>query len=393
MLSIGKQLTAEQRLHKAMTDLMGTDEFLPLAGILVIGTREIKDNVPTACTNGKNEYYGRAFVESLNDAEFRFLILHENYHKLYRHLTTWRHLYKEDPRRANKACDYVINLKLTETDAFKRGWITMPKHGLLDPQYHNMDAQQVYKMLERDGSDEKTGGAGNSEGFDEHDWEGAQEMTAEEQDQLAREIDEAIRQGATLASKVGSGGSRAFEDVLATQRDWRELLREFVSTTCAGHDYSTWRKPNRRYIGYDMLMPSAISETLGEIVIANDMSGSIDDEFLKSFVSEFIGICEQLKPSKVRILYWDTEVCSEEVYLQDELANIAKSTKPMGGGGTMVECVPQYMNEHDIKPECVVVLTDGYLGGSWGQWSVPVLWCIKDNKSAHPSNGVCIHIN
>ncbi len=393
MLSIGKQLTAEQRLHKAMTDLMGTDEFLPLAGILVIGTREIKDNVPTACTNGKNEYYGRAFVESLNDAEFRFLILHENYHKLYRHLTTWRHLYKEDPRRANKACDYVINLKLTETDAFKRGWITMPKHGLLDPQYHNMDAQQVYKMLERDGSDEKTGGAGNSEGFDEHDWEGAQEMTAEEQDQLAREIDEAIRQGATLASKVGSGGSRAFEDVLATQRDWRELLREFVSTTCAGHDYSTWRKPNRRYIGYDMLTPSAISETLGEIVIANDMSGSIDDEFLKSFVSEFIGICEQLKPSKVRILYWDTEVCSEEVYLQDELANIAKSTKPMGGGGTMVECVPQYMNEHDIKPECVVVLTDGYLGGSWGQWSVPVLWCIKDNKSAHPSNGVCIHIN
>jgi len=393
MLSIGKQLTAEQRLHKAMTDLMGTDEFLPLAGILVIGTREIKDNVPTACTNGKNEYYGRAFVESLNDAEFRFLILHENYHKLYRHLTTWRHLYKEDPRRANKACDYVINLKLTETDAFKRGWITMPKHGLLDPQYHNMDAQQVYKMLERDGSDEKTGGAGNSEGFDEHDWEGAQEMTAEEQDQLAREIDEAIRQGATLASKVGSGGSRAFEDVLATQRDWRELLREFVSTTCAGHDYSTWRKPNRRYIGYDMLMPSAISETLGEIVIANDMSGSIDDEFLKSFVSEFIGICEQLKPSKVRILYWDTEVCREEVYLQDELANIAKSTKPMGGGGTMVECVPQYMNEHDIKPECVVVLTDGYLGGSWGQWSVPVLWCIKDNKSAHPSNGVCIHIN
>jgi hypothetical protein len=45
-------------------------------------------------------------------------------------------------------------------------------------------------------------------GFDAHDWEGAQDMSAEEQRELARDIDEAVRQGALIASKLGSGGVR-----------------------------------------------------------------------------------------------------------------------------------------------------------------------------------------
>jgi predicted metal-dependent peptidase len=142
----------------------------------------------------------------------------------------------------------------------------------------------------------------------------------------------------------------------------------------------------------DILMPSSISEAIGEIVIAIDTSGSIGQQELSKFLAEVSGICEQVKPSKVRMLYWDTTVCKEEVYLQDELDDLVKSTKPAGGGGTDVECVPYYMDEHSIRPECVVVLTDGYLGGSWGKWSVPVLWCIQGNKSAHATVGVTVHI-
>jgi len=37
-------------------------------------------------------------------------------------------------------------------------------------------------------------------------------------------------------------------------------------------------------------------------------------------------------------------------------------------------------------------LTDGYLGGSWGEWAVPVLWCILDNKNARPTVGKYVHI-
>ena len=88
MLAIGKQLTPEQRLSKAVVDIMGNPKYVALAGVLMIGDRSVVDNIPTACTNGRDEMYGRDFVDSLNDAELRFLVLHEVYHKLYKHLTT-----------------------------------------------------------------------------------------------------------------------------------------------------------------------------------------------------------------------------------------------------------------------------------------------------------------
>jgi predicted metal-dependent peptidase len=390
-LAIGKQLTAEQRLMKATTDIVGNTEFVALAGVLMIGTKHIAEDLPTACTNGRDEAYGRMFVDSLNDAEFRFLMLHECYHKMYKHLTTWTHLDKIDRDRTNRACDFVINHKLSETEAYKQGWIKMPDGGLLDNKYAGMDTQQVFYLLPKEPKGDRSGGTGINP-FDEHDWDGAKKLSEEESKELAKEIDEAIRQGAIMAGKIGTGGLRDIGELLQTKKDWRELLRDFVVTTCAGKDYSTWRKPNRRYIGMDIMMPSSISEAIGEIVIAIDTSGSIRQIELNKFLTEVKGICDQVKPSKVRLIYWDTEVCREEVYMQDELDDLVKSTKPAGGGGTNVECVPMYMAERDIKPECVVVLTDGYLGGSWGSWNVPVLWCIQGNKSAQASVGVTIHI-
>lgn len=390
MLAIGKQLTAEQRLRKATTDIIGHPDFVALTGVLMVGSKKIDDNVPTACTNGRDEIYGRAFVDSLSDAEFRFLVLHECYHKMYKHLTTWQHLHDKNPQRANHACDYVINLKLAETDAGKANWIKLPEGGLIDTKYQGMDSQQVFNLLEEEGN-EGGGGGGGGNPFDDHDWDGARELTEEEAKDLAQQIDQAIRQGAVLAGKVGSGGNRDIGELLQTKQDWREILRDFVTTTCAGKDYSTWKRPNRRYIGMDMLMPSSISESVGEIVVAIDTSGSIGGEELNSFLAEIVGICDQVKPSKVRLLYWDTAVCGEEVYLEHEYANLVQSTKPKGGGGTDPCCVPQFMNEHGIKPEAVVMLTDGYVG-SWGNWSVPVLWCILNNKSACPDVGKAVHI-
>ena len=55
MLQIGKQLTTEQRLSKAVVDIMGKQKYVALAGILMIGNRSIGDDKPTACTDGKNE--------------------------------------------------------------------------------------------------------------------------------------------------------------------------------------------------------------------------------------------------------------------------------------------------------------------------------------------------
>ena len=382
------QLTEEQRLTKAVVSIMGNPKYTALAGVLMIGNRNIVDDpsVPTACTNGRDEMYGREFVKQLNDAELRFLVLHEVYHKLFRHLTTWQHLYKQDAQLANMACDFVINLKIADDNAKDR-FATMTgilEGGCYDTKYAGMDTAQVYNLL-RDDQDGNEGGQGSEslpdggQPFDEHDWDGAEEMTADEQRELAREIDEAVRQGALVAGKLGSGGDRDLAELLQPQVNWREVLREFVQTTCTGSDYSTYRRPNRRYLSSGMYMPSGISEQVGELVVAIDTSGSIGQRELSAFLTEVKEICETVHPESVRLMYWDTRVCRDEKYDMHELDTLVQSTKPAGGGGTDVTCVTDYIRDNNINAQAAIVLTDGYLFGGWGQWTMPVLWCVMDS--------------
>jgi predicted metal-dependent peptidase len=415
MLMIGKTLTEEQRLTKAIADIIGNQNYIALAGILMMGDHKIvktgEMGCRTAMTNGVNAWYAREFVAGLNDAELRFLILHESYHVLYKHLTTYLHLYEKNRYKANLACDYVINLKLMDFDKeTDKGFIAMPKVGVIDEKYRGLDSAEVYNLLPDDDGKGKGKGSGQGQGqgqsgegegegdpsdgetLDQHDWEGASELTPDEKKEIERAVDEAVRQGALIAGKMGSGGARLLDDVMQSKIDWREVLREFVSTTCAGNDYSTWRRPNRRYISSGIYLPSGISETVGELVIAIDTSGSIGGRELSQFLGEVTAIAKAVKPQAVRLLYWDTEVCRAEYYGQDQLDDIVKSTKPAGGGGTMVECVPEYLREKQIKPQAAIILTDGYLGGSWGVWHVPVLWCVLDNKHAKPTNGKAVHI-
>lgn len=387
MLSIGKQLTPEQRLSKAVVDIMGNPQYVALAGILMLGDRRVDDTVPTACTNGRDELYGRAFIDSLNDAELRFLVLHESYHKLYRHLVTWRHLHDENAQLANMACDYVINGKISDDNS--NGWAKMPDGGCLDFKYRGWDSAQVFNDLKEYNNSPDGGGGGT---LDDHDWDGAEELTEAEQRELARDIDEAIRQGALIAGKLGNGADRDIVALLEPQVDWREVLREFIQNTCAGSDYSTWKRPNRRFISGGYYLPSGISEQVGELVIAVDTSGSIGQVELSSFLTEVKAICDTVHPDAVRLLYWDTSVRQDEKYDMHQLDSLVTSTKPKGGGGTSVTCVPTYLAEHGVKPQAVLVLTDGYLGGEWGRWASPVLWCILDNKSAQPTVGKHVHI-
>ena len=209
---------------------------------------------------------------------------------------------------------------------------------------------------------------------------------------MERDIDEAIRQGALTAGKAGGGGNRGFDDLLKVQVDWREVLREFVSNTCVGNDYATYARPNRRLLSQGVYMPSGISETIEELVLALDTSGSIGQREITVMLTEAASILETVKPNKVRVLYWGSDVVRDEVYEMHELDQMIASTKPRDGGGTDVRCVTEYMREHDISPSAVIVLTDGYLYGGWGTWTCPVLWTILDNENANPDVGKRVHI-
>jgi len=369
------KLTAEQRVQRAHVALMNDPKYCLFSGVFMIGKTEVVDDVPTACTNGRDVKYGREFVDGLTEQELRGLILHENKHKAFRHLEIWKPLWKENPRLANMACDYVINLMIYDSDKEGR-MVKLPEGGCFDEQFRGMDANTVYKILKQKQDKGQLGDDESDGGLDSHDWESGESMSREEKEVLARDVDQALRQGAILAGKMKGNVPREVTDALTPKVDWREVLREFVKSVCADRDESTWRRPARRWIGQDVYMPSSISTAIGRVVVAIDTSGSIDGVQIAQFLGELKGICTTVKPDGIDLLYWDTAVCQHEKYERGDFDRIVSSTKPRGGGGTDPRCIPEYIRAKSMKAECVVVLTDGYVG-SWGNsWPCPVLWGI-----------------
>lgn len=385
------KLTAEQRIERCHIDLMNHPNFVAYSGILMIGAVKVDDKCPTAYTNGRDVTYGREFLESLSEPELRGVILHENKHKMYRHIATWHHLWKQNQRKANQACDYVINLEIADEGKQTNGFVALPSCGLYDEKFRGMDSQQVFHLLD---DDDGQGGGQGGEGIDEHGWEDGQSLTDEEKKELAQEIDNAIRQGAILAGKVNGNVNRSFTDLMSAKVDWREALREFISSVSQGKDDSTWRKPSRRWLQHDVYMPSTISESMGSILIAVDTSGSIDDHAVNKFLSEVVAIMNNVNPENVHLLYWDHHVAGHEVYGVGDGDKLMGSTKPKGGGGTSPSCITAYMKANNIKPECAVVLTDGYVCNDWGgTWNCPVLWAIVGHCKDVPSVGSAIYVD
>lgn len=393
-------MTEERKLQRVKVTLLRNPKVALMSGILMVGRTYICDKTPTARTNGRDEYYGRAFVKMLDERSLAFVVMHEASHKMYRHLTTWKKLHDENQQLANAACDYVVNLMLRDLDPTE-SFMAMPKFpdgrlmGLLDERFRGMHVKQVFDILKQEQCTNAGGGSGDS--MDEHDWGDAQSMSEEERKELEREVDQAIRQGIIAHEKVnGQGGgdlARELGELLKPKVDWREVLREFVKSVCAGKDNSSWRRPNRRLIGQDVYLPSLISETVGHISIAIDTSGSIGGPELNAFLSEVAAVAEQVSPELVDLLYWDSRVAGHETYDRVALPNIVSSTKPRGGGGTSPSCITKYMKDKKLEPECVVVLTDGYVGSDWGgTWSCPVLWCIVGGNDAVAPNGKTVHV-
>jgi predicted metal-dependent peptidase len=394
---------AERRLKKVKIGLMRNAKFAMWSGIMMVGKTSVVDDLPTACTNGRDELYGRAFIESLEDKELGFVVLHENLHKAFRHLTTWRKLYDENPKLANAACDYVINLMIVKTDP-REEVVAMPRkegkvYGLLDVRFDNMNAKQVFDLLKQEqeegGSESGEGGGGG--GFDEHDWEGAEELSQPEQEQLVKEIDQALRQGQIAHQKLhgsGAGGmSRELGDLLNPQIDWREALREFVKSVCNAKDASSWRRVNRRFLSEGIYMPSLVGERVERLVIGVDTSGSVGGSELALFLSEVKAIAEQVHPSNIDLIYWGSHIAAHEEYDIADVPNIVSSTKPACGGGTDPTCLSEYLTKNNINAECIVMLTDGYVPNWGSNWNAPILWVLSNRDSSVTADcGKTVHI-
>jgi predicted metal-dependent peptidase len=110
-------------------------------------------------------------------------------------------------------------------------------------------------------------------------------------------------------------------------------------------------------------------------------------------MTEVKGVLDTVTPEMVDVIYWDDGVAGHEVYDNVSFDQIVNVTKPIGGGGTCVGAVREYMEAKDIKPDCVIIFTDGFVERDWGgdNWPCPLLWCVTTKGRMAPT-GKTLHI-
>jgi len=337
-------------------------------------------SIATMATDGVSLYYNPEFVETLNSATLCGVLAHEVLHPGLHH-----HVRRSgrDPRRWNEACDYAINPLLLDNG------LSLPEGVLVDNRFRGMSAEQIYNILETEAGQPSENQNGSRDGFPTQNNPEAPlapitdggigqvldaalpklgTPTVKEQ---AREWSVAANQAVTLAKQAGktpAGLARTLEGAADAAVDWREMLRRLWSETTPA-DYS-WMRPNRRHIWAGIYLPGVIREGVGEIAIAIDCSGSVNGRQLSLFEAEVRSIIEGQRPQLVHVLYFDTIVHKVDTYQAGEPVCLS----PLGGGGTDFGPCFDWLQEHGIKPQTLVLLTD--LCGSFpaSAPSYPVLW-------------------
>lgn len=388
-------LSHKQKIERAHIALMRDKDWVWLAPTCMIGKVEIRDDIPTAATNGRDVFYGAKFLDmQKTDAQVRGLVVHENMHKALLHLTIHQNLVQkyvpkfglEQARMlVNMAQDYVINRSIVKGAPF----LEMPGgvQGCYDAKYDDEFVWDTIKIAEDLASQAKSGGGkggkgqpGSGDSMDHHDWDGAEQLTAEEKEELASQISQALRQGEVLSKKMSGNVPREVGHLLTPAVDWRQALRDFVTERAKGDEFQTFARPNKRFLSHGVYMPTSYSETVECLAFLVDTSGSIGPEDLREVLSEVAGCIEIVKPKRVDVIYWDTAVARHEHYEGDDVFSIMQSTKPAGGGGTAPSCVVPFCHSRGIKPNVAIWLSDGYVGDDWAEGlGCPALWIISSN--------------
>ena len=412
---VRNKLPAEKRIELVHVSLMREKTFAFFAGLFMVGSTTVTDQKITAGTNGRDAVYGREFVDSLTDKELAFLVMHENMHKCYRHLTIWKALDDIDRKITNAACDFVINIQLYDMDpeekfiAFPRSKVTGEREGLFDEQYRGMDTKQVFDILikkkkERGHGGRKVKGDGDGTnrqpvdmfddedgdvGFDNHDWDGAKQLSEEDKKQLDREVEQAIRQGGIYAGKFGGKTPREIGELLNPKVDWKDVLQRFTRSNIKDRDSISWRKAHRNFLWQDVILPSILGKRVKYLLLGMDTSGSVAGPLLTDFLSEMNGLVKSVGIDRLDIVYWDAEIQAHEIFTGG-VKDIVHRTNPKGGGGTNPDVVVDLIVEKQLKPDAIIMLSDGYMHTDKQKWAAitkPTLWCIIGNESYEVPNG------
>ena len=301
----------------------------PFFGTLALKLLPKEDpSQPTGYTDGKVLGYNPKWFEKLSSQQQVGFIAHEIMHIVY------MHIFRREQRHAKKwnvAADYVINYNLVHDCK-----MVLPDGVLIDEQYKGMTTEHVYNLLPEPEDDD-----GNSIPWDDlpEDFGGSGAVrdgtpsngsSTKEQQKWTIDINQAY-EAAKMAGKLPGGLSKVIDEIVKPKVNWKAVLTKFLTST-AKNDYS-WVKPNRRFLGQDMYLPSLYSE--------------------------------------IEFLQCDTQINQHDTYTRESLP---LKVEFRGRGGTDFAPVWEYIKENHLNPKACIYLTDLY-PCDWGeQPSYPVLW-------------------
>ena len=346
----------------------------------------------TIATDGRVLQYNPEFVMALSAPELAGVLCHEVMHCALAHPA------RRGARGSmlwNIACDLAINPLLLDAGVALPAGRLMPGDGKFTELPAGKSAEEYYAVLMK-GKDDPGDGDGSGTGAASCDPGGCgQVVDPIHGDPAVSQATEAewkvaVVQGQQAANGRGqlpAGLGRAVDHAIHPPADWRSVLREFVACH-AKNDYS-WNRPNRRFLAQGLYMPGLHSEELGNVVLAVDTSGSIDQKMLSLFAVEVNAVLAAYDCS-VTVLYHDTEIHRVQIWNSVDGPLVLD---PVGGGGTSHVCVFDWIDQFGIDPACVVCLTDLETEFPVSIPTASVLWAVPDRVAAQPPFGQVIPLS
>lgn len=338
---------AKNKLTAARSQLILDHGFF---GMLALRLRLVeRPDVKTLAVDGRCIFYNPEFVLGLSDSLRRSALAHEVMHCVLAHISRRG---GRTPQRWNRAGDYALNQILADS-GFEIG-----ENWLLDQAFKGLTADEIYNRLPEDDGE---GGDALDEILDGSDQPGASEIDWTLATSQAAQV-------AKANGKLPGSLERFVEQVLKPKVDWRERLRRFV-TERSKNDYS-WSRPQRRFLAQGLVLPGLYSESMGTAVAVSDDSGSITDDVLQALATEIDSIRLTTQPERLIHISCDAAINHVGEFTAHEPFRMVSK----GGGGTDFRPPFDYLETSDIRPACLVYLTDGYGPFPDAPPPYPVLW-------------------
>ncbi len=351
----------------------------------------------------KRIWFNPALTRQLTMKQLGFVLAHEVGHIV---LLSEERRKGRDPARWNRATDYAINRMVSVMQHPGRpgsplydvprgtfeglGTIDV----LLDDRFAGLVAEAIYERLaEEEAAAEQSLDLGfgpvrvrdHGGGIDLHV---PSEMDAEARGELRELLSSAVR-GWEADGRRGLAPGSQVRQLHATPRvrvRWLEVLSALLEEHAAGLDQYDPRRPHRRWLDHEVIVPSLRGAEPPPVVVALDTSGSMTRPVLAAVFAELRALSERVPD--VTLIVADARV--QEVVPAIRLAPYLDRGRVRGGGGTDHRPVFEYIRRKLPRPALFVGLTDLFSRFPDDPPDYPVLWVVPPNHGRVPFGRVLV---